>query len=154
MRQLLSSPTRRSIMKMFGPMLCRSRPHKFWDEFVEDLLKSAWLTLVVYAVCFALLYASVRFSFISDPSQSIECHPTTIDDRRNTSRNDLVELTRIVQSVMDKADFQSTTFVCYSTLFELLHQGKLSPDSQRFEIFLIWDSQKKKDFNNFVFILD
>ena len=133
MKNLYSSPTRRSIMKLFGSTMCRSRKYKFWDDLVEDLLESAWFTLVVYFILFVCFYITIRFNYIHDPSQSIDCHSSSAT--KNTSQDNLIALSKTVQSILEKIGFQRTTFLCYSTLFELLHHGNLSPTSQRYLIF-------------------
>lgn len=131
MRSFSWSPARRRLKKLFEAR--RTRRLKFWDELVEDLLKSAWTTLVVYFLFLLTFYLTIRFDLIADPSQLIaddECSRESISIDSGHDRN-LVELTRTVHSILDSIDLQTSTFLCYSTLFDFLHYGRLPSTSKR-----------------------
>lgn len=99
---------------------------RFVDELIADLLSSAWITLAAYFFLFIVFYLSIKADLLLDPAQRIECHKNDVK-----SDSSLTDLTRRIDSILHRLDLDKTTFVCYSTLFELLHTGRRSPASKR-----------------------
>jgi len=128
MRKLCSSPTRRQIsMKLVSSLLSHpSRQYKFVDELLADLLESAWLTLIVYFSLFTVFFVCIRSNALVDPSQSLKCSNV------GTKSEALIDLTKTIESILTRLGLDRTSFVCYSTLYDLLRLGRKSPTSKRF----------------------
>lgn len=122
---------RQIISKLVSSLLFlrrRDTPRqRFVDELIADLLSSAWITLAAYFFLFIVFYLSIKADLLLDPAQRIEC----LNNNNIKSDSSLTDLTRRVDWILHRLGLDKTTFVCYSTLFELLHTGRRSPASKR-----------------------
>lgn len=119
-----NSPTKINI-KLWNSLWirCRKKDYQFVTHLIQDLLHSATLTIFIYFLFLSLFYLSIKSTYLTDPCQSFElnCHGSSSPQ----NLNDLGQLTSIIEQILIRLNLSKTSFVCYSTLFELL---RLKPD--------------------------
>lgn len=86
--------------------------------FLNDLITSSIITVLVYFVVYSLFYISINFNFLTDPSQELEKSNLCLNGDQFES-NDLVELTYKITNILYRDN--QKLFLCYRSLLYILN---------------------------------
>lgn len=116
--------------------------YKFLNELFVDLLKSAYLALLIYFLFFIAFYLFINFNYLNDPSQSNTCFSNSKHKIKNsTETRDLARLASTIDSVLNKGQNENRkVFLCYRSLYYLLKQESNDYENQNVLDLCLYDT--------------